>query len=286
MVRLVTRRDTVRKMRWLAAFAVIVGSSVVAAAEPMTVTATWSPRTAAGPPTAAAIVTESTVRTPDGDVVVSQLGGTVDGIDMIARCPGPPPLQARHGRSRSRRTTALDLDRRIARRRRRRHASSLAPELRAHRADQGRPLPVLGVGLHLRDDRRRRHDASCRRRRVPAIIDASIATWNDRRRVVLVPQGHDAGRRANAEVGGTDSVNLIKFRDSSWCRPRSATTARAATRRRPPASRPRCSSTTPRARATARSSMPTSRSTASTSRSRSAARRSAPRRATPSCRTR
>src|SRR2546430_91302 len=37
------------------------------------------------------IVTEATVRTPDGDVVVSQLGGTVDGLTM-RQFPSPVPL--------------------------------------------------------------------------------------------------------------------------------------------------------------------------------------------------
>src|SRR5678815_2257956 len=38
------------------------------------------------------IVTEATVLTPDGEeVVVSQLGGSVDGIGQIS-WPGPPPL--------------------------------------------------------------------------------------------------------------------------------------------------------------------------------------------------
>src|ERR1700753_2151244 len=38
------------------------------------------------------IITEATVRTPDGDVVVSQLGGTVDGIGMISM-PSPAILE-------------------------------------------------------------------------------------------------------------------------------------------------------------------------------------------------
>src|SRR5262245_59679210 len=38
------------------------------------------------------IVTEATVRMPDGDVVVSQFGGTVDGIGTI-QMPGAPILE-------------------------------------------------------------------------------------------------------------------------------------------------------------------------------------------------
>lgn len=38
------------------------------------------------------IVTEATVQTPDGPVVVSQLGGSADGIGMIT-IPGPPRLE-------------------------------------------------------------------------------------------------------------------------------------------------------------------------------------------------
>src|SRR5215468_1898267 len=41
---------------------------------------------------ASRIVTEATVATPDGDVVVSQLGGSVDGIGMI-QMPGPAILE-------------------------------------------------------------------------------------------------------------------------------------------------------------------------------------------------
>src|ERR1043165_5197645 len=38
------------------------------------------------------IVTDATVRTADGDVVVNQMGGTVDGIGMI-QMPGPTILE-------------------------------------------------------------------------------------------------------------------------------------------------------------------------------------------------
>jgi hypothetical protein len=51
------------------------------------------------------------------------------------------------------------------------------------------------------------------------IIDASIATWNDSTASCSYIQVVDAGSVANAEVGGQDKVNLLKFRDSSWCRP-------------------------------------------------------------------
>src|SRR5262249_36963069 len=51
------------------------------------------------------------------------------------------------------------------------------------------------------------------------IVDASIATWNDSCASCSYIKVVDAGTLANAEVGGRDDINLLKFRDQSWCRP-------------------------------------------------------------------
>jgi MYXO-CTERM domain-containing protein len=56
-----------------------------------------------------------------------------------------------------------------------------------------------------------------------AVIDQSIQTWNDDTASCSYMVVKDAGRKA-IEVG-KDHVNVIKFRDSSWCRPAVGTDA-------------------------------------------------------------
>ena len=161
------------------------------------------------------IVTDSTVRTPDGNVVVTQLGGSVAGIGMI-QMPGPAMLQvgmqvsiAAH--------EALDKTWRS-------HVVAdavtvtLAPEfVRTGPTKAGNYLFWESGCIFLTV-------AAEGTRELPmsdtqAIIDASIATWNDDTASCSYMKVVDAGSVANAEVGGKDKVNLLKFRDSSWCRP-------------------------------------------------------------------
>src|SRR5512138_1336826 len=93
MACLVTRRDSVKKMRapCLAVLAITLAPAA-ALATPITVEGTVVDAHSRWTSDGSRIVTEATVRTADGeDVVVSQLGGTVDGLTMRT-FPGPEIL--------------------------------------------------------------------------------------------------------------------------------------------------------------------------------------------------
>ena len=161
------------------------------------------------------IVTEATVRTPDGDVVVSQLGGTLDGLTM-QQFPGPDLL-----------------------------APGMAVDVRAHDdVDLAGRVHTVVDDVKLRagftpafvrtGPTKAGHylfwESGCifvsldsgGTKAVPfdmvqTVVDASIATWNDDTMscsymVVMEdpPAPHEVGK---------DGVNIIKFRDQSWCRP-------------------------------------------------------------------
>jgi hypothetical protein len=163
------------------------------------------------------IVTEATVRTPDGsEVVVSQLGGTVDGIGMITM-PGPPQLElgmqvavAAHSDVDLSQQEHIVLD----------SAKVLAypPDyVRTGPTDNGKYLYWESGCVFVTID-----DAGTTAitgdQEFP-VIDASIATWNTATNTASCSylQVMSDGRKA-LEVGN-DKVNLIKFRDTSWCRP-------------------------------------------------------------------
>lgn len=55
------------------------------------------------------------------------------------------------------------------------------------------------------------------------VITTSIATWNDGAAACSYFSVVEDKPRADAEVSGTDRINLIKFRDASWCRPATKT---------------------------------------------------------------
>src|SRR5678809_1747208 len=76
-------------MRSFVLVAALAGS---AGAEPMTVTGDVMDARSRWVSDGTRIVTEATVHTDAGDVVVSQLGGTVDGLTMRT-FPGPDVLQ-------------------------------------------------------------------------------------------------------------------------------------------------------------------------------------------------
>jgi len=161
------------------------------------------------------IVTESTVHTTDGqDVVVSQLGGSVDGIGMI-QMPGQELLEpgmhvavAAH--------TGVDLSQRE-------HIVLDSVKVMAYPEGFVRTGPTKG-GNPLR------WESSCVSVTIDApgttaipgdgefaVIDASINTWNDATESCSSMRVTSAGRKA-MEVGN-DKVNLIKFRDTTWGRP-------------------------------------------------------------------
>jgi len=207
-------------MRWLVTLAGLAIPVVVvespAAADAMTVTGSVMDAHSRWTADGSEIVTEATVRTPDGhDVTVVQLGGSVDGIGMI-QMPGPPVLRE-----------GMQVE--VAA-----HAA-FDRSLRAHNVvdsvtetlvlDFVRTGPTkAGHYLYWESGCIFLTMAAEGTREIPAsdeqgIIDASIATWNDGCASCSYIQIVDAGTVANAEVGGKDKVNLLKFRDTSWCRP-------------------------------------------------------------------
>ncbi|HEX2691261.1 MAG TPA: hypothetical protein VHN14_31830 [Kofleriaceae bacterium] len=163
------------------------------------------------------IVTEATVHTPDGeDVVVSQLGGSVDGIGMITM-PGPPMLApgmkvavAAH------RDVDLALDE---------HVVLDSVKVIAYPPGYVRTGPTkAGNSLYWESGCVFVTVDDAGTTAIPgdqefAIIDAAIAEWNDKTASCSYLTVVNEGRKA-MEVGN-DKVNLIKFRDQMWGRPAS-----------------------------------------------------------------
>ena len=160
------------------------------------------------------IVTEATVRGADGDVVVSQLGGTVDGIGM-RQFPGPEPLVVGM-------TVAVAAHRDVDLANQE-HVVVDDTKVLAYPEGFVRTGPTKGgKSLHW--------ESGCVFVTVDAagtadvagegefaVIDASIATWNDDTASCSYLKVMNVGRKAQ-EVGN-DKVNLIKFRDTTWGRP-------------------------------------------------------------------
>lgn len=161
------------------------------------------------------IVTEATVRTPDGDVTVSQLGGSVDGLAMRT-FPGPaimmPGMRVAVTAHR-----ALDLAQRM-------HVVVDGVRVVAEAPGFVRTGPT-GAGKYLY------WESSCVYVSVDAegtkelagdtelpVIDSAIAAWNDGTRGCSYMNIVRDPKLESLEVG-RDNVNLIKFRDQSWCRP-------------------------------------------------------------------
>lgn len=160
------------------------------------------------------IVTEATVHTQTGDVVVSQFGGSVGGIAM-RELPGAEPLVlgmrvtvAAH--------EALDLSQA-------RHVVVEGVKVLAFPPGYVRTGPTKGgkslywesgcVFVNV-DDAGTKEVAGDLE--FP-VVDASIASWNTGAASCSYMQIVNEGRKA-LEVG-RDNINLIKFRDQSWCRP-------------------------------------------------------------------
>ena len=160
------------------------------------------------------IVTEATVRTPTGDVVVSQLGGTVDGLTMRT-FPGPEILVPG-----MRVAVAAHEDRDLSARK-----HNVVDSVKVMFTPSGfvRTGPTKAgnylywesgcvfVTVDSAGTKAIAGDAEL------AVIDAVIATWNDGvAGCSYLKVVKDATR--SVEVG-KDNVNVIKFRDASWCRP-------------------------------------------------------------------
>lgn len=160
------------------------------------------------------IITEATVMTPDGAVVVSQLGGHVDGVTMRV-FDGPEPLLQG-----MRVVVSAHRDRDLSQR-----EHILVDDVKVTAWPQGyvRTGPTKG-GRYLYWESGCvlvRPDAAGTKQLAGetefAVIEAAVATWNTGIQscsymdIVLEP-------REEREVG-KDRVNLIKFRDATWCRP-------------------------------------------------------------------
>jgi hypothetical protein len=164
------------------------------------------------------IVTEAMVHTSDGtDVIVSQLGGSVDGIGMI-QMPGPPILvpgmivalaahrdvdlaQAEHVVLDSVKVMAYPPNYVRARAMRYEHLLYWESGCVFVTVDAAGTTAIPGDGEF-------------------PIIDASIDTWNNDTSSCSYLTVMSDGRKP-IEVGH-DKVNVIKFRDTSWCRPATA----------------------------------------------------------------
>jgi hypothetical protein len=161
------------------------------------------------------IVTEATVQTADGQrLVVSQLGGTVDGIGMITM-PGVAPLEPG-----MRVAVAVHHDVDLQRRT---HVVLDSMKVLAYPPGYVRKgLTQAGHSLFW--------ESSCAFVTVDAagtaaipgdeefaVIDVSIATWNSSTATCSYLDLVSDGIKS-LEVG-KDGVNLIKFRDTTWGRP-------------------------------------------------------------------
>lgn len=162
------------------------------------------------------IVTEATVHTDTGDVVVSQLGGTVDGIGMRT-FPGPEPLV--QGMSVTvAATPSMDLSQQV-------HnvvdgvkvISTPPGYVRTGPTQSGNSLYwESGCVFVTVDSAGTKYVAGDQEF---SVIDQAISTWNTASDSCSYIKILDEGRKA-VETG-RDNVNIIKFRDVTWCRPAS-----------------------------------------------------------------
>jgi MYXO-CTERM domain-containing protein len=195
-------------------FVLVAALAGTASATPMTVTGevidVRSRWTADGD----RIVTEATVRTDTGDVVVSQLGGSVDGLTMRT-FPSDDPL-ALGMRVTVAARPSMDLSQRT-------HNAVEGVKVLAYPPNYVRTGPTM-AGKYLY------WESGCVFVSVDTggtkhiggdiefgVVDASIATWNNGIASCSYMQIINEGK-TSVEVG-RDKFNVIKFRDSAWCRP-------------------------------------------------------------------
>jgi hypothetical protein len=160
------------------------------------------------------IVTEATVRTDSGDVVVSQLGGSVDGLTMRSFPSDDPLVQGMRVAVAAR--PSMDLSARM-------HIAVEGVKVLAYPPNYVRTGPTMAgnflfwesgcvfVSVDVAGTKEISGDTEF------AVVDAAIATWNNGIASCSYMQIINEGKKS-LEVG-RDKVNVIKFRDSSWCRP-------------------------------------------------------------------
>jgi hypothetical protein len=197
-----------------AAAGVVIALAGPAHASEMTVTGMITDVTSRWTEDGSRIVTEATVHTDAGDVVVSQLGGSVGGIGM-RQWPSPEPL-VRGMRVTVAAREAFDLSAR-------RHVVVDSTKVLEYPSGYVRTGPTeAGAYLYwssgcvfiTMDDA---GSADVAGEIEFPVIQAALDTWNNGTASCSFMQLRNEGRRA-MEVG-RDNVNLIKFRDVSWCRP-------------------------------------------------------------------
>ena len=186
----------------------------VALARPVTVEGMVVEATSRWTSDGSRIVTEAVVRTADGEVKVSQLGGTVGGLTMRT-FPGPEllapgmevaVLATERPDLAQRMHVAIDSVRVLA---------TPPGFVRTGPTKAGRSLywesGCVFVTPASEGTKYNTGDQEL------AIIDDTVATWND----AIASCSYMSlvlDKPAKQEVG-RDNVNLIKFRDVSWCRP-------------------------------------------------------------------
>jgi uncharacterized protein (TIGR03382 family) len=160
------------------------------------------------------IVTEATIDTPDGPVVVSQLGGTADGLTMRVFDGVEPLVQGMRVAVAAHRDVDLSNQEHVLVD----HVKVVAyPEgfVRSGPTTAGHYLYwESGCVFGTPDAHGTEELAGDTEFKV---IDGAIATWNTALAGCSYQNIVQQAREAR-EVGN-DHVNLIKFRDTSWCRP-------------------------------------------------------------------
>jgi hypothetical protein len=197
--------------------AIVLAGGATAAADPMAITGDVTASQSRWTSDHSRIVTESTVMTASGPITVSQLGGSVDGFGMITM-PGPPILQVgMHAILTAH--AAPDLlgfshvvvdDAQV---------SGLAePDfVRTGPTKAGHYLFWESGCIFATPDSDGTKEIAGSDE-FP-IITTSIATWNtdvDTSSCSYIKVVENAPQALEV---GNDGINLIKFRDASWCRP-------------------------------------------------------------------
>lgn len=195
-------------------FVLAVALCGTASASPMTVTGDVMDVRSRWTADGSRIVTEATIHTDAGTVVVSQLGGSVDGLAMRT-FPGPEPLVAGMRVTVAARK-AYDLSQRM-------HVVVDGVKVHAWPPGYVRTGPTkAGNYLYWESGCVFITVDAAGTKYVPgdrehAAVDAAIEEWNTAIEGCSYMRLINEGRK-NVEVG-RDMVNVIKFRDDSWCRP-------------------------------------------------------------------
>lgn len=205
-------------MRVLPAVVLLGAGGAATAAPPTTISGTVVEAQSRWTDDHSRIITEATIQTASGLVVVSQLGGTVDGIGMIT-IPGPPILEPGMAVT-AQVQQRVDLSNRM-------HMTLDGVKVIATPPSFVRTGPTkAGSSLHWESGCAFVTTDSAGTTAIAgdqefAVVDASIDTWNDATASCAAPHLINEGRRA-VEVNARDRTNVIKFRDTSWCRPATA----------------------------------------------------------------